>query len=290
MPVNPPLDRLLPPVAKALAAGRAADAVHQFMQALSHDTSLKHVDLGPLLAKSLGKARAAELVEAFAEHPCMVCRRGLMLCEECAGKGSFGEQRICDACIGLGAANCAFCAGSGWITYNYVPAGMRAAVVLARTKLALAEAREIIAAPAPNPRRGSSSLSRKELAQRILRVNRLLGAFNNALGVALHPPVPPVAVDSGLKKVKEVCARASAGLERRLRELLLLIATNAAVEAQRAPQPARKKAAEARARFYAGLARSADFTGTNLYHPYLQELRPRPQASAPDQPSPETPD
>lgn len=270
-------------VIRALDADRGAEAVHQFMQALSHDSALKAVDLPPVLAKSLGKARTAALTEAFARHPCMVCRRGLLRCDECKGSGHFGLERTCDLCVGLGVANCDFCAGSGWITYNYVPVGLRAPVVLARCKLALAEARELLAVPVPNPRTGSVSVSRKELARRLLRVNRLLGAFSNALGIARHTADAGATASAVLKKVEVACLKAADKLDRRLRQLLLLLGENARVQAARSSDSRKRTLAERRATFYEVRAKSPDFKGTSLHHVHLGRL---PQRQAPPAPAP----
>lgn len=268
-------------VARALDAGRAAEAVHQFMQALAHDTTLKHVDLPPVLAKSLGRKRADALVTAFAEHPCMVCKRGLLLCEECDGKGHIGD-RMCEECLGLGAANCSFCAGSGWITYNYVPSGLRAAVVVARSRLALADARGLMADALPEAGQGRASLNRKQLAQSLLRLNRLMGAFNNALGVARHPPETGSAATRMLEKVEAACSKAAEKLERRIRRLLVLLSGAFQAEAARADGPGKQRLAERRAAFYGALAKSADFAGTSLYHPYLAaRLRPPREQNKP---------
>lgn len=277
---------ILRTVARALDAGRAADAVHQFTQALSHDSSLKQVDLPPALTKSLGAERTAALIAAFAEHSCMVCKRGLLLCEECAGKGHVGDNRVCDLCVGLGTANCDFCSGSGWITYNYVPEGLRAAVVLARSKLALAEGQELLKTPIPNPGERSASGGRKQLAQQLLRLNRILGVFNNALGVAQNPPGAGPAAAETLKKVEAACSKAAQRMIRRVRQLLSLLAEASLAEAERATDSSKRELAERRATFYEALANSADFIGTGLYHVYLRDQGQKQQSPQPASPPP----
>lgn len=292
MAVDDRSGRIFRSVIRALDAGRTAEAVHQFMQVLAHDAALKCVDLPPLLANLIGRERADALVQAFAEHPCMVCKRGLLLCEDCKGEGYFSDGRSCDQCLGLGATNCDFCAGSGWITYSFVPTGLLAAVVLTRSKLALAEAQELLDAPLPNPRKTSASVSRKLLAKRLLRLNRLMGAFNNAVAVAQNPPGAGPAVESVLEKVNAACSRAASKLQPRIRELVVLLSETAKVESVRATEPDQRRIAERRVEFYASLAKSTDFTGTSLYHPHLQQLRPRPPESsnAPEQSATEEPD
>lgn len=279
---------IMQPVLRALDAGRETEAVHQFMQALSHDTRFSRMDLTFLLAKLLGRTRMNALVQAFARHPCMACKRGLLLCDECDGKGIHTDGRICDTCVGLGTANCDFCAGSGWITYNYVPSGLRAAVVLARSKLALAAAQEILAEPLPTVRKNNSTAIRKQLAQTLLQTNRLLGAFNNAVGVARRPPDQSSTAVEVLAKVEAACSKAAARLEKRLRENLTLLGEAASVEADKPDSGATLRIAKNRAAFYLHLMQSTDFAGTSLYHPYLIPPQPRPapdpEASAPVMP------
>ncbi|MGE0482073.1 MAG: hypothetical protein AB7Q17_16550 [Phycisphaerae bacterium] len=273
-------------VLRSIEAGRSSDAVHQFVQALSHDTNFKRIDLPPLLTRALGRAQTDALIEAFAVHPCMVCKRGLLLCEECDGKGASRSGRICDKCIGLGAANCDFCGGSGWITYNYVPNGLQAAVVLARSKLALAETRALLDAPLPGASGGGAV--RKQLAQHLLRLNRLLGAFNNALGVAQHPPDTGPAADAVLKKVEAASWEAARRLDRRLRQVLLRLEEHARATVSRG---ADGEQGERRADYYHKLAKSPDFTGTSLHHVYLRELhRRRSEMESPAPPAREPAD
>lgn len=273
--------KLFQSVLRAIEAGRSAEAVHQFVQALSHDTNFKRIDLPPLLTRALGRAQTDALIEAFAEHPCMVCKRGLLLCEECDGTGAFRGGRVCDKCIGLGAANCDFCGGSGWITYNYVPNGLQAAVVLARCKLALTETQELLDAPLP----GADGATRKQLAQHLLRLNRMLGAFNDALGVARHPPDTGPASDTVLKRVETVSWNAARKLDRRVRQVLLLLEEQARRAGARGTDDG---LGERRADYYHRLAQSPDFIGTSLHHVYLRELhRQRSETQSPVPRAPE---
>ena len=113
----------------------------------------------------------------------MGCKAGLLVCEECGGKGLDPRGAICERCIGLGAANCPFCGGSGWITYNYVPAALLSLVVMERSRGVLEVAGELLAQPAPTADTRPAP-SRAALIRQLVRLNRLLGAFNNAIAVA----------------------------------------------------------------------------------------------------------
>lgn len=263
------------PVVRALDADRDAEAVKRFKEVVLGAPRIRRLD--PLaLAKLLGRARTTALVQAFAKHPCMACRQGLLLCEDCDGRGNFRDGRICDDCLGLGAANCSFCAGSGRITYNYVPRGLRPAVVLTRTRLALAEARTLLAAAPAS----QAAKNRKAVAKAILSCNRLLGAFNNAIGAA-HASKASSAAPAIFEKVTAASAKAAAKLERRTRRLLALLSESARLDSERSTDAERRRLAERRAAFYAGLARKASFVGTALYHPYLARIKAKGKTGRP---------
>jgi len=268
-----PTAKIMQSVARALSAGRSKEAVHQFVQALSHDTTLKRVDLPPLLAQTLGKSKLDALIQAFAKHPCMVCRRGLLICDDCEGRGYFRDGRICDACLGLGTTNCDFCAGSGWITYKYVPAGLQEMVLLARSKLALAEARALLAAPLPGGGKTGGEANRKTLAQRLLQANRLMGAFDNAVGIARSLAEAGAGSATTFENVESACSSAASRLVRRIRKLLQLLSENAKVQAAQEKSPRQRRLNERRTQTYASLAKSTDFKGTSLFHVYLRELQ-----------------
>lgn len=264
-------ERILDVVGKALDASRSKDAVHLFVQSMGHGLAARQSDLLQLVVSQLGKARAESLIAAFARHTCMGCKRGLLLCEECKGTGVFGEGSICDRCIGLGAANCGFCAGSGWITYNYVPPGIRVPVVTERVKLAAKQATEAMAEALPQS--DDPPLTRKELAHRLLELNRLMGAFDNALEVTRHPPVSSKTAASALNVIRKVALKASGRMERRIRQLLVLLVQDALARRERADSESAEAVEKRRARFYHNLAKSADFKRTCLSHVYLHRQR-----------------
>lgn len=238
---------------------------------MGHGLAARQPELFQLVVSQLGKARAELLIAAFARHTCMGCKRGLLLCEECNGKGVFGKGSICDRCIGLGAANCGFCAGSGWITYNYVPPGIRVPVVTERVKLAARQATEAMAEALPQS--DDPPLTRKELARRLLEFNRLMGAFDNALEVTRHPPVSSKSAASALKVIREVALKAAGRIERRIRQLLALLVQDALSRRERADTEAARTIEKRRARFYHSLAKSPDFKRTCLRHVYLHRQR-----------------
>jgi len=270
MNIDAKLKSILQAVMRAVDSEREKDAVHLFMQAVAHDPTLNQVDLPPVLTKVLGKSRTEFLIQAFAELPCMGCSRGIWLCDDCHGSGISGETSVCEKCTGLGAGNCGFCAGSGWITYNYMPPGLRPAVVLSRTRLVIAEARTLLELPLPEADLAGRATVRKKLVKQILAHNRLLGALGNAMEVVKRQSESTGAAKAMLEQVRAVGAKAVPRLEKRVRSLLGQLAVLAKLEADQATDVDEKKLAVRRAKYYATIMKSSDFKGTSLFHLHLK--------------------
>ena len=132
-----------------LAAGRSADAVRIFGEGLANGLAPKGEQLYPWLQKTLGKKQTAELISAYAKHACFACRGGMESCEACNGQGRWKDGTICDQCVGIGLARCAFCNGTGLVTHNAVPAGLRLHVMVKRVTLATTEMKSVLKQSVP---------------------------------------------------------------------------------------------------------------------------------------------
>lgn len=241
----------------------------------NHDADLKAVNLPAWLVSSFGKQRAAHLLRALSRHPCMGCRSGLIACEDCETKGFFADGRVCDACSGLGATNCGFCSGSGWITYNFLPVGLRSIVALERTKQTISATRGLLSKPVPPVDASNLADCRKTLAKQLLRFNRFCGVLNNALSVARHPSLGDAHAATVLPKVEAACLAEAEKLKHRMRALLLASAQIAQAEIPTARNEAERDLARRRSEFYTQLASSTDFSGTSLFHVHLSDSETR---------------
>lgn len=275
MQIDGSLRSLLQSVSKALQAGRPSDAVHLFVKALAHDRSFHQGDRPIQLAKALGKMRFLALVRAFADHPCMACENGVHECDACNGRGAFDDWRICDSCVGIGTSDCEFCAGSGWITYNYVPDSLRPAVAVVRSKRTLTEARRLLATPLPGNAARDPAVARRALVQRLLQLNRLMGAVNNALDAARDATKTGRSAEHALRGVEAACLKLAIRLDRAARQVLLGLKESWRLEATRTGTAEKRRLCERRVAYYASLVRSRHFRGTSLFHPVLFEIHRR---------------
>jgi len=269
-------ERIMTPVIQALSSRQDAEAVRLFQEAVANSPSLRDSDLSTWLVKTIGKAPAQRLIQAYAEYPCMGCKQGLLKCAPCHGKGEVSDDEVCERCMGFRAMNCDFCAGAGWITYNFVPPGLVAAVVLERSRRVLARAKSLLAAPSAAESDESASEKCKALTLEVLQLNRILGVMDNALAVA-HAPSPLARKHKQvLMQVQSACIAGAARVEKRLRKTLHELAE---CWESRSGSGANRGAAAKRARYYERLASAKDFSRTGLFHVYLTKARHK-QAAA----------
>jgi len=267
-----PTESFMQPVVAALKAGRRIDAVRHFQAAVAHQTGLGGAGLAAWVEQQLGRKLNSELVKALAQYPCMGCKKGLVICEDCEGRAQTDDQRMCDKCTGLGAANCDFCGGSGWITYRFVPVGMRSAVVIERAKMVLNKAQELLAEPLPPPGRKDAKRQRVALGQAVLRANRYLGALDNAIGLCKRPQQQEHQAQASLQRVAAVCRKAASRLEKRVRQALKALARLEADQARNSQNSSHRDRASRRSKYFEQRAASASFVGTSLDHLHLREL------------------
>lgn len=168
-------------LADALEAGRNAEAVGLF---LSTRVQAALPRTGPFLANLegvVGRAAVQRLVMAFSTFRCLYCHRGFSRCERCGGSGHADlRSDACLSCLGLGAASCDFCGGSGLATYNFAPAGLRAAIATVRSQSAVRQV-ENWRGQATAP---TSSLApraaRKSIVGGLTRTSQILAILRNA--------------------------------------------------------------------------------------------------------------
>lgn len=254
--VSSSADRVIELVAGELRGDKIGAAVRRFASAAQHDLSLCRSDLVAWLSKRIGKSLTQKLVHGFAVYPCMGCKGGIVACAACRGRGIGMRGDSCEPCVALGAVSCDFCAGSGWITYNFVPQPLRPFVILERTRIATTQAGRL-------PELAEAA-SPKVIAKEIVQTNRILGALDNAVGAAREHLQSHHVKQEIWRKAIASCAKAGIRLEKRVRLALKNMAA--------APSGGQKKA-EDRNAYFAELSGSQQFAGTCLHHPNLAEIR-----------------
>jgi hypothetical protein len=259
-------------ILEVLAKGSHEEAVRLLIQGTTRGPFPRGGPLVQWLTEAVGKESATRLVEALAAYPCFYCRHGRQLCEHCGGSGRSGTRGICDRCLGLGQAFCDFCNGSGWAVIDFVPAGLRRAVVLARIRLAMANLKRLLQEPLPAVESGDLQRTGQASVQLLASLNRNMGAIENAV-MALKESIPagPVAQET-TAKITEAWARAAPLLDRRMKQVVGLMAEVSRRQGLAAPtEPAREIANQA-ADFYERVAADS-FAFTPLEHPLLRRLK-----------------
>lgn len=170
-------------LALLLQQQRHADAARQFLQ-LPRTHALEADDLLSRLREHGGEDAVQRLVLAFATFACPHCRGGFENCHSCNGRGHGRDEdrgSACRSCGSLGAVACDFCGGSGFATYSFVPAALRASVAVARTDLAARRVAEDRNRHLPDTiARDQLGALRKVLAKQLLESQRDAAILVNA--------------------------------------------------------------------------------------------------------------
>jgi hypothetical protein len=261
-------------VVSALEAGRAGAAVREFMQAVSSATAPQDEQLIPWLVSEIGKPKTAQLVEAFVHFPCFYCTKGRMSCETCEARGHTEAGAPCERCLGMRLERCDFCNGSGWVTINYVPAGLQPLVMKGRGTLAIERMRALLALRPPDIRSREPRATIKQTCVMILNMDRQMGVFENMTIVFNQLP-------SGWPRARKVveplivrCIALAAKAETRICELVRTLGEVHRCWAEAAGTgPSERKGLVRRAQFYESLVDpSRSLAGTGLTHPLLHEV------------------
>ena len=212
------------------------------------------------------------MIKAFAIHPCPGCKKGLEYCESCKERQRASWRKsACERCLDFGVTRCDFCDGAGWVTYNFIPEGLRMAVIVERTNTALKEIDAILRQDFPGPTPANSKKLGQILEHQILSMNRLAGVLENALTASKSRLSADPGTEKLAKKVIKICLHTWRRLEQRIRELLLNLAEVLRFQAARSSTGAARELMLDRAKFYTMLSRSKGFPGTSLEHPFLSE-------------------
>jgi hypothetical protein len=172
---------------EALDGGRHSEAVALFLSTSVRAAVPRTKNLLSDVQTAIGETRAHELVAAFASLKCLYCHRGFSRCERCEGSGRAEVPTdACLSCSGLGAARCDFCGGSGLATYNFVPAGLRAAVASVRSQSAVAQVDKWGGAPFAPARGLGAAAARKAVVEELTKTSRIVAILKNASELALR--------------------------------------------------------------------------------------------------------
>ncbi|MBE7506825.1 MAG: hypothetical protein HS101_11135 [Planctomycetia bacterium] len=270
MPTEPKTPDFVAKVRLALGKKRDSDAAALLVEGLSQSVVKKNTDLTPWLRSQFGAAGAKQLLKALAHFPCFYCKRGLLKCPSCGGRGRASGDWPCEPCVALGMARCDFCDGSGWATYNFVPVGLRLSVIIARVQAGSAELKVLLKKPPATASRGRPGEVAKAVSSQLLALNRLAGIFENALDATRAFRKGSTANKQIIQRIRKTCIAGWKKIAPRLRDCLAGLQRAAADEVA-ASNGAQKKYAQRKMDFYERLATAKHFmkSNTGIDHPFL---------------------
>lgn len=260
-------------VVTALERNRSEEAVREFMQITSAGITPKSERTTTWLVSMIGKALATRLVEAFVHFPCFYCRKGRVDCEICSGRGHNSGGMPCERCIGMCVERCDFCDGSGWVTMNYVPEGLRPPVIKGRAALAIQRMKALLELPCPEVRCRDPQVSIKRARLMLLNMDRQMGVFENMVLAFGGLPADWRKARAAIKPVIRKCVLLAARAERRTCELVQVIAEgHRCLAGLMNPDSKDRKRLRQQARYYESLIDpERSLAGTGLTHPFLHD-------------------
>jgi len=263
--------RVLKEVVADLERGRGTRAAKVFCNGQDHGLFPTGNGLPRWLLKSIGKEATGKLVDAFARFPCFYCENGLEPCETCNGRGTIADSLICEACAGLSVTRCGFCDGSGFVTNNVVPPGLRVVVLTERTNWASDRIKTLLQKPVPKGASTDPVKAAKRCAMQLLDLGRQMGVFENTVVAAKDLAQTHPRSKQKLAKLVGLCCQTAVDAQTRIWELAgqMSMCSKVQAEAPDVDESVRRRA-ERGAAFYESLAASKTLAGTALEHPYLQ--------------------
>lgn len=215
-------ERILEAIRSACVANefeRAATLVQQAAATLR--TKNRRIPL-ELLRSGIGATCADRLVKWCTVRPCMYCQGGREQCESCRGTGQEQNAQVCQVCGGFGMRRCPFCNGTSFAGYDFVPEGLRVAVMSCRVRLALARIAKL------RRRELASECDRDKLIREVIDLDRCRGVLANAFehvgGGDVTTPGAALYAHSTVMRVQSMCRSANAAAERVIRTYLHALA------------------------------------------------------------------
>ncbi len=219
-------DRILEAIRSACVANefeRAATLLQQAAATLK--TKNRRIPLDTLRS-GIGATCADRLVKWCTVRPCMYCQGGREQCESCRGTGQEQHAQFCQDCGGFGMRRCPFCNGTSFAGYDFVPEGLRVAIMSGRLRLALARIAKL------RRRDPASESDRDKLIREVIDLDRCRGVLANAFehigGGDVTTPGAALYAQSTVTRVQFMCKAANATAESVIRKYLHALAAGSA--------------------------------------------------------------
>jgi hypothetical protein len=265
--------RIADEVAALLRANRGSEAVTIFSQGESQGLYPAGEAFKPWLFTAIGEDLAVRLIRTYAQWPCNFCTGGLQPCAECEQHGHFDYAEVCESCLGLGVCSCYFCNGSGLGSVEAVPQGLRAPVILERSRAAVGRMRELLSRLPAAPAETNPRDALKQWSGIILRLNGLLGNLENEISDAEELRWWTPHSRQWVKETAQDWVAVAAESERRICEAFSAMSVTARRMADEAVEGSNaQRLAVARAEYFAGFDTPAKLERTVADHPMFDRV------------------
>lgn len=264
-------DQILAELRESLGSGNYKQAIQLLRHADAAGSLRADASVVAGLTAAVGERHTLGIIKSLATDACRYCTSGRDACKECEGKG-YLQRRACTDCSGLGVTRCPFCNGTALAGYDFVPRGLRAAVVAQRLDMAerrLAERNRPAGKEPPT-----------KLARRMIEIDGCRGILANAIEqVRTHslnaPGTTPLFTPTQRTQVEQRCRRVNEAAESLIRTLLAALGALYSDRAQRAPKEDNRRVLYAhRAKTFARLSTAPKFDGSAFATPRSLQHRP----------------
>lgn len=278
--------RVVQGLAAELKRNRPDRAARLLDEALAHHGFAPASDLYHWLAGQLGKPASASLVKEYAHRKCFCCKSGLEKCGRCQGRGFLGSEEACETCGSLGAARCDFCDGTGLVTYNAIPTGLRIPAGQVRVSEAASRLRALIRAADEADVSSPEQAGMKRLGRDIIAANAVMGVCENAVVMLNHLP-DETRGSRGASQLEKAALQCGMRAMKLARKLLKMLLANATLLARSNTRSAGRHAARQRAAFFKQVLESERMQAwIGLHHPFLADAIDKRKQPPPDEPKP----
>jgi hypothetical protein len=270
---------------KMLRQGHSDEIVQLFLKDQAHNLFPKGGDTLKWLTNKIGKKATTKTVVAFARLVCFNCKDGLRSCENCNATGHFDYEMVCESCLGLTKAPCDFCGGTGWVSIDCIPLGLRMAVFGVHIENAEKQIINMLEKELPylsNENvevifdkcvRENVEVIFDKCVRLLFQLNRQISVLESTVGVTQNMIEVPNNFKKQMSKITRKCVLIALKGEKRLGEIIKTMKETFKLQSEREEKGSKmQKFAAARTKFYTGLLDTRPpFAGTYLEHPFLNE-------------------
>jgi len=256
-----------------LHSGNQRHAARLFLESYQMELLPRGLITSKQLSQIINKDDFSRLISALAHLPCFCCRKGIVQCDNCQGKGRLGRQDICETCLGLGVAPCKFCGGTGWISLEDLPAPFTGEVLKQRQRIALHRISAVRDRLHQESQSEKPHFGFKGCVNEFLRLHRQLSVLEAGLVLLTTKTANNHFPQDQIDRLLKVSVEQAIQAWRHIRGLLQAMAQRLIAEAEKTDQAdTRRPRLKQRAEYYRSLCETFDYLkGSEWEHTLLYQ-------------------